>query len=72
MFENDLYGYAHEILLSPIAETRPYFSKNGVERILQEHVSRKMDHHRVLWQLVVIETWLQQKREQYSSPRFAY
>ena len=57
MFEKDLYEYARDILLSDFSNYTSYFKRNEVERLLNEHVSGRKDNHRVLWQLVVLETW---------------
>ncbi len=62
MFEGDLYGYAQDLLLSQSAETTAYFSRGRVEDILQEHKNKKVDHHRLIWQLVVLEEWLKNYR----------
>ena len=40
--------------------TMQYFEKKGVEYLLSEHQSGRSDYHRELWQLVVLEEWLQQ------------
>jgi len=62
MFEGDLYGYAQDLLLSRNAETTAYFSRERVEDTLQEHKNKKIDHHRLIWQLVVLEEWLKKYR----------
>ena len=59
MFENDLYVYARDILLAPSAGINSYFETSCVKKLLKEHVSQRRDHHRVLWQLLVLELWLQ-------------
>ncbi len=58
MFEGDLYGYAQDVLLSVSAKILAYFSRERVQEILYEHKSKKMDHHRLIWQLIVLEHWL--------------
>ncbi len=58
MFEGDLYGYARDVLLSGGSEVSAYFSTGQIEKILQEHKAHKMDHHRVIWQMIVLEQWL--------------
>lgn len=58
MFEGDLYGYARDVLLSPSSRVNAYFSRARIEEVLQEHKQHKMDHHRLIWQLIVLEQWL--------------
>jgi asparagine synthase (glutamine-hydrolysing) len=62
MFQGELYGYACDLLLSPTAHISSYFSRSRVEELLQEHKANKVDHHRLLWQLVVLEQWLQENK----------
>ena len=59
MFEGDLYGYAQDVLLSTSAEVSAYFARERIEEILLEHKKQKMDHHRLIWQLIVLEQWLE-------------
>lgn len=67
MFENELYDYARAILLDSSSISRMFFEQKKVQTLLEEHVAQKRDHHRVLWQLLVLELWLQQhgSREQH-------
>jgi asparagine synthase (glutamine-hydrolysing) len=60
MFQRDLSGYLRDLLLSPKCLNRQYFKRQAVERLIEENTSRKKDHHRVLWQLVVLEEWHRQ------------
>ncbi len=57
MFRRPLAGYLQELLLSPRAIGRGYFDPREVKRLADEHISGAADHHRVLWQLVVLEEW---------------
>ena len=58
MFEGDLYGYAQDVLLSASGKISTYFARKRIEEILCEHKRKKMDHHRLVWQLIVLEQWL--------------
>ncbi len=60
MFQRDLSGYLRELLLSEQCLNRMYFHRHAVERLIEEHVSQRHDHHKVLWQLVVLEEWHRQ------------
>ncbi|MEN8140615.1 MAG: asparagine synthase (glutamine-hydrolyzing) [Thermodesulfobacteriota bacterium] len=62
MFENELYEYTRDVLLSEAAYIGTYFKKERMKLLLEEHLSQKMDHHRLLWQLLVLELWLQHNK----------
>lgn len=57
MFESELSDYACDLLLSPRSRQRGYFRPDVVERVLFEHRRKTHDHHRLIWQLVVLEEW---------------
>ena len=57
LFKNELYDYVAEILDSPACRERGYFDPERVRQLLSEHKSGERDHHRVLWQLLVLELW---------------
>jgi asparagine synthase (glutamine-hydrolysing) len=60
MFQRDLSGYLRDLLLSPRCMNRQYFKRQAVERLIEENTRKKRDHHRLLWQLVVMEEWHRQ------------
>lgn len=62
MFKGPLKDYvterlkaAHNLLIGE------FFDKNKIASLCDEHFSSKADHHRILWQLLVLEEWLQQR-----------
>ena len=57
MFRCDLSDYLRETLLSSRALRRGYFDKSSIERLIEEHLELKSDHHKILWQLIVLEEW---------------
>ncbi len=57
MFKGDLYQYVSEIIDCEQAHQRGYFKADEVKRLLAEHKAGKQDHHRILWQLLVLELW---------------
>lgn len=59
MFETHLAGYAKDLLLDRAACIRDYFKVSEIERLLYEHSKGTQDHHRRIWQLVVLEGWMQ-------------
>ena len=60
MFQDALKDYSSNLLLASESKIMQYFERSVVERLLTEHQSGQSDHHRILWQLVVLEEWLQQ------------
>jgi asparagine synthase (glutamine-hydrolysing) len=60
MFRQDLSGYLRDLLLSSRCTNRGYFKHEAVERLIEEHFETRKDHHKLLWQLIVIEEWHRQ------------
>lgn len=60
MFQGALKDYSSDLLLAPNARILDFFTREGVGHLLSEHQSGRQDYHRELWQLVVLEEWLQQ------------
>ena len=60
MFQNELREYAEELLLSGQSRVHQFFRKERISQLIAEHNSNKYDHHRELWQLVVLEEWLRE------------
>ena len=60
MFQGALKDYSSDLLLSSNSKIMQYFEREYVGSLLREHQRGKVDHHRILWQLVVLEEWLQQ------------
>jgi asparagine synthase (glutamine-hydrolysing) len=58
MFQNELRDYAEKLLLSDDTKLHQFFRKERIEQLIQEHNADKYDHHKTLWQLVVLEEWL--------------
>ncbi len=59
MFQRELYEYARDLLISPQAKIKDFFVLSTIKNILTEHKRGMADHHRIIWQLVVLENWLQ-------------
>jgi len=57
MFKSELRGYVEEVLGSDRFADRGYFRPEAVRSMLREHAAGERDHHRVLWQLLVLEEW---------------
>jgi len=57
MFRHDLSDYLQDILLSSRCLDRGYFKRRSIEHLIQEHADKKQDHHKLLWQLIVLEEW---------------
>lgn len=57
MFEGELKDYVSSILISEQATQRGYFKTEVVESLIAEHAAGSHDHHKILWQLLVLELW---------------
>ncbi len=60
MLQRDLLDYLRGLLLSSECLNRRYFKRQAVERLIEENTRKTRDHHRLLWQLVVLEEWHRQ------------
>ena len=60
LFAGPLKDYVADIVLSNSSLNRGFFNPVVLRRLIQEHHQGKADHHKVLWQLVVLELWQQQ------------
>ncbi|HET9226914.1 MAG TPA: asparagine synthase (glutamine-hydrolyzing) [Thermoanaerobaculia bacterium] len=57
MFQGEMRPYVAEVLDSDRHLGRGYFRPEVVRGLVSEHMEGKQDHHRVLWQLLVLEEW---------------
>jgi asparagine synthase (glutamine-hydrolysing) len=57
MFQHELKDYAKELLMENRTVKRGYFNGRYVSRILDEHERGTADHHKLIWQLIVLEEW---------------
>ncbi len=60
MFQGDLKEFVSDVIDSELAHSRQYFDQNEVKRILNEHSEGSQDHHKILWQLLVLELWFRE------------
>ena len=58
MFQNELREYAANLLLAEDTRVHKFFKKERIAQLIEEHNADKYDHHKTLWQLVVLEEWL--------------
>jgi asparagine synthase (glutamine-hydrolysing) len=56
-FRNELKDYVYEILLDPRTLNRGYFKREGIERLLNDHIALRYDHSAKIWALLVLEMW---------------
>jgi asparagine synthase (glutamine-hydrolysing) len=56
-FRNELKSYVHEILLDRKTLSRGYFKKEGIERLLNDHIGFRYDHSARIWALLFLEIW---------------
>jgi asparagine synthase (glutamine-hydrolysing) len=60
MFQGDLKEFVSDIIDSDLAHSRLYFNPQEVKRLLTEHIKGVQDHHKILWQLLVLELWFRE------------
>jgi asparagine synthase (glutamine-hydrolysing) len=53
----ELKDYVYEVLLDRRTLNRGYFEKEGIERLLKEHLSQRYDHSAKIWALLFLEMW---------------
>ncbi|MAZ66052.1 MAG: asparagine synthase (glutamine-hydrolyzing) [Kangiellaceae bacterium] len=58
MFQNQLSDYVRHTLLSSGAKIHSLVDDKKVASLLDAHYADRADHHRALWQLIVLEEWL--------------
>jgi asparagine synthase (glutamine-hydrolysing) len=56
-FRKELKNYVYEVLLDSQTLNRGYFKKEGIERLLDEHVALRNDHSSKIWALLFLEVW---------------
>jgi asparagine synthase (glutamine-hydrolysing) len=56
-FRNELKDYIYEILLDPRTLNRGYFRREGIERLLKDHIALRYDHSSKIWALLFLEIW---------------
>ncbi len=57
MFQHELKEYARQLLTEKRTIDRGYFKPSIVSKMLEEHALGQADHHKIIWQLVVLEEW---------------
>ena len=55
--KNELRDYVYEVLLDRKTLNRGYFKKEGIERLLEEHIASRYDHSAKIWALLFLEIW---------------
>lgn len=56
-FRKELREYIFELLCSPGCLPHGYFNSGVVKRLVDEHITGKQDHHRLLFPLLNFELW---------------
>jgi asparagine synthase (glutamine-hydrolysing) len=54
---NELKDYTYDMLLDQKTLNRGYFRREGIERLLEEHISLRYDHSAKIWALLFLEVW---------------
>jgi len=56
-FRKELKDYIYEMLLDRKTLNRGYFKREGIERLLNDHVASRYDHSARIWALLFLEVW---------------
>jgi asparagine synthase (glutamine-hydrolysing) len=56
-FKKELKDYIYEILLDSRTLNRGYFKREGIERLLNDHIGLRYDHSAKIWALLFLEIW---------------
>ena len=56
-FRNELRDYIYEILLDSRTLNRGYFKREGIQRLLNDHIELRYDHSAKIWALLFLEMW---------------
>jgi asparagine synthase (glutamine-hydrolysing) len=56
-FRNELKDYIYEVLLDHKTVERGYFQREGIERLLNDHIALRYDHAGKIWALLFLEMW---------------
>jgi len=56
-FKKELKEYVYEILMDSRTLNRGYFRREGIERLLNEHIASRYDHSAKIWALLILEIW---------------
>jgi asparagine synthase (glutamine-hydrolysing) len=56
-FRKELKDYTYEVLLDHKTLNRGYFRREGIERLLNDHIALRYDHAAKIWALLFLEMW---------------
>lgn len=56
-FRNELKDYVYDILLDQRTLNRGYFTREGVQRLLNDHIACRYDNSSKIWALLFLEIW---------------
>lgn len=59
-FRDELREYSRGILLAPSAQCHTFLKAEAVKELLDDHVSGKRNNGSLIWNLLVLELWLQE------------
>lgn len=60
MFKGPLLPYIESSLLLSDAPVAQFFNMPEIQRLVFDHAAGKGDHHRIIWQLLVLNEWMTQ------------
>jgi asparagine synthase (glutamine-hydrolysing) len=57
LFKGPLRNYVRDVLVSDRCSGRGLFKPAAIQQLVDEHGRGAADHHKALWQLLVLELW---------------
>ncbi len=61
-FRGPMREYLFDHLRGPSSLTRDYYQADALQRVLDEHTSRRRNHEKLLWSLLTLEIWHREYR----------
>jgi len=59
-FQGPMRDYLYDHLTGPGAETREYYRRPALERVLADHVAGRQNHEKLIWEMLTLELFHRQ------------
>lgn len=61
-FRGPLRDYLQDHLTGPDSLSAQFYRRDGLERVLREHIEGRQNHEKLLWTLLILEIWCREYR----------
>jgi len=65
-FQSSLSGKLSDLLLDPSSVMFGLLRREAIQKLLEDHQSRRQDNHKLLFSLAFLEQWLRRRAEKVS------